>query len=113
MLFVFRKCKNKRYKLIERRRITSSVSLSSLKEVTEQAFNEITKEDWKKVCDHVKKIADDYWHRGVVLEDEMERIVINISVESSDKSDIDIGSGTETASEDDDGHICAGMQPLQ
>ncbi|PSN52525.1 hypothetical protein C0J52_14325, partial [Blattella germanica] len=57
-------------------RITSSVSLSSLKEISEQALNEIPKEDWKKVCDHVKKIADDYWRRDALLEDEIERIVI-------------------------------------
>ena len=47
--------------------------------------------------------------------------VINIDVESSDESDIDIGSETETGSEsgivtvseDVDGHICAGIPPLQ
>ncbi|PSN40636.1 hypothetical protein C0J52_21101, partial [Blattella germanica] len=94
-------------------RISSSLSLPSLKEISEQALNEITKEDWKKVCDHVKKIADDYWRRDSLLEDEIQRIVINIGVESSDESDIDIGSETETASKDGDGHICAGIQPLQ
>ncbi|PSN39106.1 hypothetical protein C0J52_17485 [Blattella germanica] len=71
-------------------RITSSVSLSRLNEISKQVLNERSKEDWKKVCDHVKKIADDYWRRDALLEDEMERTVINICVESSDESDIDI-----------------------
>ena len=51
----------------------------------------------------------------------MSKFCINIGVESSDESDIEIGSetetgsesGTETASEDGDGHVCVGIQPLQ
>ncbi|KAJ4451609.1 hypothetical protein ANN_03078 [Periplaneta americana] len=73
------------------------------KQRTSQSISEISKEDWIKCCQLVKHIEDEYWRRDALIEEKVERIVINIGIVSSDKDEMDYdrpGSSTDTADED-------------
>ncbi|XP_048488416.1 uncharacterized protein LOC125491173 [Plutella xylostella] len=59
----------------------------NIKELTEQAFEAITTEDWKNCCEHVKKIEKEYYDRGSVLYENIDDLVIRVGSESSDESD--------------------------
>ncbi|KAJ4430692.1 hypothetical protein ANN_19283 [Periplaneta americana] len=81
-----------------------SISLPVLKQMTAQSISEISKEDWIKCCHSVKHIEDEYWCCDALMEEEVERIVINIGIVSSDEEcdedemDYDRpGRGTDTA----------------
>ncbi|KAJ4442739.1 hypothetical protein ANN_04330 [Periplaneta americana] len=56
--------------------------LSVLKQMTAQSISEISKEAWIKCCQSVKHIEDEYWRRDALMEEEIERIVINIGIVS-------------------------------
>ncbi|KAJ4436103.1 hypothetical protein ANN_18730 [Periplaneta americana] len=60
-------------------------NLSVLKQMTAQSITEISKEVWIKCCQSVKHIEDEYWRRDVLMEEEVERVVINIGIVSSDE----------------------------
>ncbi|KAJ4441984.1 hypothetical protein ANN_11848 [Periplaneta americana] len=59
--------------------------LSVLKQMTAQSISEISKEVWIKCCQSVKHIEDEYWRRAALMEEEVERAVINIGIVSSDE----------------------------
>lgn len=74
--------------------------------ITEEAFSTITREEWKKECEHVKKIEDKYYADGPAVDSETDRFIIEVGDESdtSDVSDTD-------ADDEDDGNI-SGVDPL-
>ncbi|PSN44022.1 hypothetical protein C0J52_16975 [Blattella germanica] len=65
----------------------------------------ITKDDWIGAIRHVNQISDDYWTRDGLLEEELDRIIINVGIDSTDESSDDEiqresatdSSATETA----------------
>ncbi|KAJ4447945.1 hypothetical protein ANN_09954 [Periplaneta americana] len=74
--------------------------------MTAQSISEISKEVWIKCCQPIKHIEDEYWRRDALMEEEVERVVINIGIVSSDEEcdedEIDYdrpGSSTDTADE--------------
>ncbi|PSN55580.1 hypothetical protein C0J52_12117 [Blattella germanica] len=83
----------------------SRVPLSELKQNTRDAFSTITKDDWIGAIRHVNQISDDYWTRDGLLEEELDRIIINVDIDSTDESSDDEiqresatdSSATETA----------------
>lgn len=64
-----------------------------IKQLTEEAFNLITPNDWKQCCEHVKRIEKEYFERGRTLYDDIDRLVIHVGEDSSEDS-------SETGSED-------------
>ncbi|CAG4940862.1 unnamed protein product [Colias eurytheme] len=56
-----------------KRKIASqNVGAKNIKELALDAFNSITREDWKNCCDHVKKIEMEYYNRGKTLYEDIE-----------------------------------------
>ncbi|KAJ4427968.1 hypothetical protein ANN_23981 [Periplaneta americana] len=59
-----------------------------LLEASKMGFNEcihnIDVEDWQKACDKVKTIEEDYWLRDALMEQEIEQIIINVGLSTSD-----------------------------
>lgn len=73
-----------------------------MKQMTAQSISEISKEVWIKFCQSVKHIEDEYWRRDALMEEEVERVVINIGIVSSDGGEMDYdrpGSSTDIAGE--------------
>ncbi|XP_069675935.1 uncharacterized protein [Periplaneta americana] len=95
----------------------SSVTFKQLREVTSQCISDITEQDWKRACAKVKAIQEEYWYRDALMEEEIERIITDVGLVSSDEenagntsianvwedddssTDTTSGSSTETASE--------------
>ncbi|PSN52480.1 hypothetical protein C0J52_11236 [Blattella germanica] len=67
----------------------SRVPLSELKQNTRDAFSTITKVDWIGAIRHVNQISDDCWTRDGLLEEELDRIIINVGIDSTDESSDD------------------------
>ena len=63
----------------------SNLSLTALKSLTETSLGEITSDDWRKACRLVKEREREYWRRDGLMDEEIERIVINIGVTSSEE----------------------------
>lgn len=62
----------------------------------EQAFSNITAEDWKNSCNHVMKIEKEYYDRGAIMYEQMEQLIINLKDDSSsDSPELDYSSKSE------------------
>ncbi|KAH9644942.1 hypothetical protein HF086_010150 [Spodoptera exigua] len=78
----------------------ASVNVGSIdiKVAAEQAFSNITAEDWKNSCKHVMKIEKEYYDRGAIMYEQMERLVINLRDDSSsDLSELEYSTDSECA----------------
>ncbi|XP_054283294.1 uncharacterized protein LOC129000353 [Macrosteles quadrilineatus] len=52
-------------------------------------FTSYTAEEWKKCCEHVKKVEQDYWEKDHIIDNEIDRLIISVNQnESEDDSDI-------------------------
>ncbi|KAJ8884470.1 hypothetical protein PR048_016327 [Dryococelus australis] len=78
----------------------SKLSLSIMKQPTHCRLSEVTPGDWKKACQHVRNIEQEYWQGEELMEQEIEIIVINTGLESSDdESDQEIYVATASEPE--------------
>lgn len=68
-----------------------------IKPLIEDAFKAVTKEQWKKYCDHVEGIENEMW-RIDNLQDDVEPFIINLSGSSSDSYDDSDDSSTASQS---------------
>ncbi|PSN53932.1 hypothetical protein C0J52_02406 [Blattella germanica] len=82
---------------------TDHVSLLTLKSLSCDSIGAITVNDWKNSVQKVKSIQETYWKRDLLVEEEMERLIINPGLDSSDElgEETATGSETNTASEGD------------
>ena len=53
-------------------------------------FRECGIEKWRKGCEHVEIIEREYIEKGGIREDAVERIIIQLKGNSSDKSESDV-----------------------
>ncbi|CAH0722694.1 unnamed protein product, partial [Brenthis ino] len=70
-----------------------------------EAFATITEEEWRKECEHVKKVEEKYYADGPVIDSEMERFIIEVGDDSDTSDDED----DEEDEVDDD---LSGISPL-
>lgn len=66
---------------------TQNVGAKDIRELTIEAFNSITVQDWKNSCEHVKKIEREYYERGRTLYDDKDQLVIQVAADSSSSED--------------------------
>lgn len=74
--------------LIRSSNTTGELSITRLKDVTNEAIASVTGDEWKKFCQHVIGIEDMYWETDRLIE-EIEPIIINVSPNDSDTDDTD------------------------
>ncbi|XP_045445838.1 uncharacterized protein LOC123653906 [Melitaea cinxia] len=74
-------------------------------QITEEAFATITEVEWRKECEHVKKLEEKYYADGQVIDSEMDRFIIEVG-DDSDTSD------DEDDMEDEDDDDLLGISPL-
>ncbi|XP_047035473.1 uncharacterized protein LOC124641450 [Helicoverpa zea] len=84
-------------RIVRHHNVTSDLSLKRLKEVTELAISQVTEEDWRGFDDHVIILEENYWQRDGLIEDTIDRFVIEIS----DGEDSDTDSTISAISESD------------
>jgi hypothetical protein len=87
-----------------------NLTLKRLKELTEDAFKTVTKQDWIGYCGHVHKLELQYWEKDGIVSDVIDEIVISLGDEtdsSSSESDT-----SEAKPESDDGNDSDLTQPL-
>ncbi|XP_034840153.2 uncharacterized protein [Maniola hyperantus] len=75
-------------------------------QITEEAFATITDEEWRKECEHVKKLEEKYNADGPVIDSEMDRFIIEVG-DDSDTSDDD-----DDIMEDEDDDDLSGINSL-
>ena len=64
-------------------------------QITKQVFTEITVQEWINDCQHVLKIEEEYRRNDIVVDQEIEQFIINVTDDSSSDSNSDSGSETE------------------
>lgn len=84
-------------RIVRHHNVSSDLSLKRLKEVTELAISQVTEEDWRGFDDHVIILEENYWQRDGLIEDTIDRFVIEIS----DGEDSDTDSTISAISESD------------
>ncbi|KAJ4430223.1 hypothetical protein ANN_22435 [Periplaneta americana] len=73
-------------RIVTRFFVRASFILPTLFETNDRTINKRNhKEDCIKCCQSVKYIEYEYWRRDALMEEEVERIVINIGIVSSDE----------------------------
>ena len=69
-----------------------------------EAINRITVEDWTKACEHVVKEEQFYREKEGIVDDLMDRFIINLEdTDDDDESDEDNGKYEEMGTDDLDG----------
>lgn len=56
---------------------------SDIKLLTEEAFSQIGAEEWRKCCEHVEKIENDFIKQDIIIDRLEERFIINTYLSSS------------------------------
>ena len=72
-----------------------------VKELIEDSFDQITDEKWDKCCQHVEKAEKTYLDKDIAVEDEVEKIIINVNSDS-DSSDYDADEDYDDETEIED-----------
>ena len=82
-------------------------------QLADEKFASISQHDWKKRCDHVKQIENEYYTREGLLDESMEMI---INIENDTDSEMSDCSSSSTDTEDIEGEISytdiPGVAPL-
>ena len=76
--------------------------LSNLKQLIDEAFEQVTTEKWANCCAHVESVEKKYWHNDIAVEKEIERIVIEVNSDDSDVTDNDDATYDEDSVSDTD-----------
>lgn len=71
-------------------------------------FSEYSAEKWKKCCNHVYKIEEEYWVKDAVIEETIDSIIISLGGESSNSESTSSEDNASNDSEDD----CDGIRML-
>lgn len=74
-------------RLVRETNITADLSLTKLREVTENAMASVTTQDWEGYDLHVQSIEKQYWEKDALLEETVDRIIINLGTSISDSEE--------------------------
>lgn len=72
---------------IKEENITGDLSLTKLEEATKNAIDSITKIDWEGFTSHTLKVEQDYWIKDSIMEDTVDRFVIELGGVDSEESE--------------------------
>lgn len=86
-----------------KRRVGESVSdsLEVKRRLCEHAFSEYSESKWKKCCEHVRKIEDEYISKDALIDDAIDSFIISVSDGSSSESE----SEDDSSNQFDDGEM--------
>ena len=75
---------------------------NDLKQLIDEAFEQVTAEKWANYCVHVESVEKKYWQNDIAVEKEIERIVIDVNSDDSDVTDNDDGTYAKDSVSDTD-----------
>jgi len=64
-------------------------NLTEIMALTKEGLDRVTGSEWKKVVDHTKKTIDAAWEKEGLVEEAVERLVIEVNDSDSDSDDSD------------------------
>ena len=76
-------------------------TLKGIKDLIPNGLLQATPEMWKRFCDHVEKVEDEYWEKDGLLEDAVEELVIEVSDSEDDDESSDSDSDSDSPSDDE------------
>ena len=82
------------------RKHNQAFTLKGVKELIPHGIQQATPDMWKHFCDHVEKVAEEYWEKDGLLEDAVEEFIIEVS-DSEDDDDESCDSDSEGPSDDE------------
>lgn len=80
-------------------RVSECVSdcLKVKRQLCEKLFSEYSVDKWKKCCDHIVKIENEYWKNDALMDTAVDELIISLNGESSDSDSSSSGSETSDA----------------
>jgi hypothetical protein len=84
-------------------------NLDDVWKIAVDKFNNVKMEEWKKICDHVTKIEDDYLQREHIV-DEVQELIIRVGYDTDSSTDFFSESEDEVVATQGDDDL--GCQPL-
>lgn len=73
--------------MVKKRIAQKNICGQDVAKLAEEAFQSITVEEWKGCVDHVIKIENEYFARGGTLYNDIDKLVIHLSEDSSSGSE--------------------------
>ncbi|XP_047027978.1 uncharacterized protein LOC124636069 [Helicoverpa zea] len=88
---------------------------NKIEEVTKEAIPSITRDDWKKQINHIKKVEEEYWNRDVGRESEIEVFIISVGMNSDSEDESDDYEDQDCESDqsvEDNNELMEGIEPI-
>lgn len=97
-------------RIVRENNVTGDLSLQALNNIAKYAIASITKDDWKRCCDYVKKLEDSYWETDGRLPDVIDSIIISgdgfsTDSDSENNSDSDDSDNCDTSDDQTSSHL--------
>lgn len=91
-----------------------SESLKEKQELCYKLFQEFTVEKWRKCCEHVYKVEEEYWKKDAIIDQTIDSFIISVNNESSDSEECS-GSEKNDSESDcvDSDNECTSVLPFE
>lgn len=86
-----------------------------IEEFTKEAIASITRDDWQKQINHIKRVEEAYWNRDVGRENEIEDFIINVGMNSETEDESDDSEDQDCESDqsmEDFNQLMEGIEPV-
>ncbi|KAJ8704312.1 hypothetical protein PYW08_013036 [Mythimna loreyi] len=88
---------------------------NKIEKFTKEAIASITRDDWKKQVNHIKKVEEEYWNRDVGRESEIEDFIISVGMNSDSEDESDDYEDQDCESDqsmEDYNELMEGIEPI-
>ena len=69
------------------RKNNTTFKMSDVQALIPLAFDQVTNTVWERLCEHVKKVEDEYWSKDYLIEEAVEEFIVTAGGPDSDDSD--------------------------
>ena len=83
---------------------------SQIEKLANEALDSITPQEWSNTCDHVLKLEAEYWEKDGLVEEEVEKIIIELGGLETDNKDSDNENDNEECGGDSDCNVLSSSE---
>lgn len=88
-------------RIVREHNVTADLSLAKLLEVTNEAIQEVTADDWAGFCHHVESQEKLYWEKDGIVPDVIDEIIINLQDDTDGEEDTDSACSGSSSGDSD------------
>ena len=65
----------------------TTFKLTDVQALIPLVFDQVTSTVWERLCEHVKKVDDEYWSKDCLIEEAIEKFIVTVGGPDSEDSD--------------------------